>query len=108
MGNKEAFEGKVVLDVGAGSGILAIWAAKVWNVCFFCFFSSFPPSPSFPLPPLILARVRFVFRLILESRLVAVARDERISWKSRLSWELQWHGGQLSPAAVSPSADAFA
>lgn len=28
MQNKKAFEGKVVLDVGAGSGVLSIWAAQ--------------------------------------------------------------------------------
>lgn len=28
MQNRELFQGKVVLDVGTGSGILAIWAAK--------------------------------------------------------------------------------
>ena len=28
MANKSCFEGKVVLDVGTGSGILSIWAAQ--------------------------------------------------------------------------------
>eukprot|EP00967_Tisochrysis_lutea_P156452 scaffold315300_cov39-Tisochrysis_lutea.AAC.1 len=27
LGNKECFQGKAVLDVGSGSGVLAIWAA---------------------------------------------------------------------------------
>lgn len=28
LGNRERFEGKVVLDVGTGSGVLAIWSAQ--------------------------------------------------------------------------------
>ena len=27
IGNRDVFEGKVVMDVGSGSGILAVWAA---------------------------------------------------------------------------------
>ena len=36
MGNPGAFKDKVVLDVGTGSGILAIWAAKVCCVVMCC------------------------------------------------------------------------
>lgn len=28
MGNKDVFRDKVVMDVGSGSGILAVWAAQ--------------------------------------------------------------------------------
>jgi protein arginine N-methyltransferase 1 len=39
VGNRSLFEGKTVVDVGAGSGVLSVWsgqagAAKVWSVEF--------------------------------------------------------------------------
>ena len=67
MSNKDLFKGKVILDVGAGSGILSIWAAqagaaKVYaveftdvakharvrldNVVYICHGMTIPPPPA--------------------------------------------------------------
>jgi protein arginine N-methyltransferase 1 len=39
MKNKSLFEGKVVLDVGTGSGVLSIWAAQA-GICASLFLTS--------------------------------------------------------------------